>query len=167
MNKIRKGDEVVVRTGKDKGRRGTVLQVFDDGRGLHEQALRRGQRGHGAHRVEVPEGLVVLFAAVQSTIDERRFESAMLRALGAKRRIVFAGVMAEFAALGVAAGFLAAAGASIVTLQVSFAPGTASNIRLSGRSLAVCLVGVSGVLQSDGLASSVRRRPCRRCVRFR
>jgi large subunit ribosomal protein L24 len=36
MNKIRKGDEVVVRTGKDKGRRGTVLQVFDDGRVLVE-----------------------------------------------------------------------------------------------------------------------------------
>ena len=32
MNKIRKGDEVIVRTGKDKGRRGTVLQVFPDGR---------------------------------------------------------------------------------------------------------------------------------------
>jgi len=36
MNKIRKGDEVIVRTGKDKGRRGTVLQVFDDGRVLIE-----------------------------------------------------------------------------------------------------------------------------------
>ena len=34
MNKIRKGDEVIVRAGKDKGRRGTVLQVFDDGRVL-------------------------------------------------------------------------------------------------------------------------------------
>ncbi len=32
MNKIRKGDEVIVRTGKDKGRRGTVLEVFEDGR---------------------------------------------------------------------------------------------------------------------------------------
>ena len=32
MNKIRKGDEVVVKTGKDKGRRGTVIEVFDDGR---------------------------------------------------------------------------------------------------------------------------------------
>ena len=64
-------------------------------------------------------GIAVLFAAVQSTIDERRFESAMLRALGAKRRIVFAGVMAEFAALGVAAGFLAAAGASILSAIVA------------------------------------------------
>jgi large subunit ribosomal protein L24 len=36
MNKIKKGDEVIVRTGKDKGRRGTVLQVFDDGRVLVE-----------------------------------------------------------------------------------------------------------------------------------
>ena len=36
MNKIRKGDEVIVRAGKDKGRRGTVLQVFDDGRVLVE-----------------------------------------------------------------------------------------------------------------------------------
>ena len=36
MNKIRKGDEVIVRTGKDKGRRGTVLEVFADGRVLVE-----------------------------------------------------------------------------------------------------------------------------------
>lgn len=36
MNKIRKGDEVIVRTGKDKGRRGTVLQIFVDDRVLIE-----------------------------------------------------------------------------------------------------------------------------------
>ncbi|MDH4048735.1 MAG: 50S ribosomal protein L24 [Gammaproteobacteria bacterium] len=36
MNKIRKGDEVIVTTGKDKGRRGTVLQVFPDARVLVE-----------------------------------------------------------------------------------------------------------------------------------
>lgn len=36
MNKIRKGDEVIVTTGKDKGRRGTVLQVLDDDRVLVE-----------------------------------------------------------------------------------------------------------------------------------
>lgn len=32
MNKIRKGDEIVVITGKDKGKRGTVLRVLDTGR---------------------------------------------------------------------------------------------------------------------------------------
>jgi large subunit ribosomal protein L24 len=30
MNKIRKGDDVVVIAGKDKGKRGTVLQRLDD-----------------------------------------------------------------------------------------------------------------------------------------
>ena len=64
-------------------------------------------------------GVAVLFAAVQSTIDERRFECAMLRALGARKRTVLAGVMAEFAALGLAAGVLAAAGASILAAVVA------------------------------------------------
>jgi len=36
MNKIRKGDEVIVTTGKDKGRRGTVLSVLEYGRVLVE-----------------------------------------------------------------------------------------------------------------------------------
>ncbi|MGB5490791.1 MAG: 50S ribosomal protein L24 [Woeseiaceae bacterium] len=36
MNKIRKGDEVIVKAGKDQGRRGTVLEVFDDKRILVE-----------------------------------------------------------------------------------------------------------------------------------
>jgi len=64
-------------------------------------------------------GIAVLFAAVQSTIDERRFESAMLRALGARRSTVLSGVMAEFAALGIAAGVLASAGASVLAAVVA------------------------------------------------
>jgi len=32
MSKIRKGDEVVLNTGKDKGKRGTVLRVLDSGK---------------------------------------------------------------------------------------------------------------------------------------
>jgi large subunit ribosomal protein L24 len=36
MRKIRKGDDVVVLTGKDRGRRGTVLRVVDDARLLVE-----------------------------------------------------------------------------------------------------------------------------------
>lgn len=31
MSKIRKGDEVILTTGKDKGKRGTVLRVLDTG----------------------------------------------------------------------------------------------------------------------------------------
>ena len=32
MRKIRQGDDVVVLTGKDKGKRGTVLRTFENGR---------------------------------------------------------------------------------------------------------------------------------------
>jgi len=32
MNKIRKGDDVIVIAGRDKGKRGSVLRVMDDGR---------------------------------------------------------------------------------------------------------------------------------------
>lgn len=58
-------------------------------------------------------GLTVLLAAVQSSRDERRYESAMLRTLGASRRTVLQGVLAEFAALGLLSGLVAAAGASL------------------------------------------------------
>ncbi|MFZ0497608.1 MAG: FtsX-like permease family protein [Steroidobacteraceae bacterium] len=58
-------------------------------------------------------GLTVLLAAVQSSRDERRYESAMLRTLGASRRTVLESVLAEFAALGVLSGLIAAAGASV------------------------------------------------------
>jgi putative ABC transport system permease protein len=58
-------------------------------------------------------GLTVLLAAVQSSRDERRYESAMLRTLGASRGTVLQGVLAEFITLGFLAGLIAAAGASL------------------------------------------------------
>jgi large subunit ribosomal protein L24 len=36
MERIRKGDEVVIATGKDKGRRGTVIRIYANGRVLIE-----------------------------------------------------------------------------------------------------------------------------------
>jgi putative ABC transport system permease protein len=59
-------------------------------------------------------GVVVLLAAVQSTRDERRYESAMLRTLGASRSVVLQGVAAEFCALGFLSGLLAAIGATAI-----------------------------------------------------
>jgi len=100
-------------------------------------------------------GVAVLFAAVQSTIDERRFESAMLRALGARRRTVLSGVLTEFAALGFSAGLLAATGASILAalisvsvfdLEYSFSP----MIWISGLSGGTALVCLSGYIAARG-----------------
>ena len=64
-------------------------------------------------------GLVVLIAAVQASREERRYESAMLRTLGAQRSTVLKGLLAEFAALGVLSGVLAAAGASIAGVYIA------------------------------------------------
>ena len=51
-------------------------------------------------------GLTVLWAAVQATRDERRYESAMLRTFGATRNRVLGGVATEFLAIGLLAGVL-------------------------------------------------------------
>ncbi len=103
----------------------------------------------------IAAGIAVLFAAVQSTIDERRFESAMLRALGVRRRTVLSGVLAEFAALGFAAGVLASAGASILAaviavrlfdLPYEFSP----MLWVSGLAAGVILVCTSGFVAARG-----------------
>jgi putative ABC transport system permease protein len=94
-------------------------------------------------------GLVVLIAAVQASREERRYESAMLRTLGANRGIVLKGLLAEFAALGVLSGALAAGGASIagvfIATRVLQIPYTADPrvwfYGLFGGGLLVCLAG--------------------------
>ncbi len=58
-------------------------------------------------------GLTVLFAAVQASRDERGYEIAILRVLGAGRSMIFASVLSEFSLMGALAGFMAATGASI------------------------------------------------------
>ena len=44
MNKIRKGDQVVVITGKDKGKRGTVLRVLPDTEKLVIEGVNRAKK---------------------------------------------------------------------------------------------------------------------------
>jgi putative ABC transport system permease protein len=96
-------------------------------------------------------GVVVLLAAVQSTRDERRYESAMLRTLGASRGTVLQGVAAEFSALGFLSGTLAAFGATgvgwvlarrLFSLQYTLDPW----VWVVGLVCGTLLVGVSGTL---------------------
>ena len=105
-------------------------------------------------------GLTVLLAAVQSSRDERRYESAMLRTLGATRRTVLTGVLAEFAALGVLSGIIAAAGASVAAY---FLTTRILDLRYIF-SFWACVVGLAGggliVVASGWLATrSVVRQP--------
>jgi putative ABC transport system permease protein len=57
-------------------------------------------------------GVLVLEAAIATTQDERRYDAAVLRTLGASQRQLSAAQVAEFLALGALAGLLAAAGAT-------------------------------------------------------
>ncbi len=59
-------------------------------------------------------GVVVLFSAIQSTLDERRYESAVVRVLGAGRSHVTRGLLAEFLTLGLLAGLVAAIAATAI-----------------------------------------------------
>jgi putative ABC transport system permease protein len=59
-------------------------------------------------------GVLVLYAALVATQDERVQEAAVMRALGASRAQVLAAQRAEFAALGLLAGLLAAVGATAI-----------------------------------------------------
>jgi putative ABC transport system permease protein len=95
-------------------------------------------------------GLAVLWAAVQATRDERRYESAMLRTFGATRNRVLGGVATEFVAIGLLAGVLAAAGASLAgyllatnlfELEYHFS----ATLWLAGPLLGTVLVGLSGM----------------------
>lgn len=59
-------------------------------------------------------GLVVLLAAIEGTRSERARETALLRTLGARTPVLVKGLLAEFAALGLLAGLVAAMAAQMV-----------------------------------------------------
>jgi putative ABC transport system permease protein len=96
-------------------------------------------------------GVVVLLAAIQATRDERMFESAVLRTLGARRGVVLQGVAAEFIALGLLSGVLGACGAAGIgyfvatrLFELDYLPSV--GLWLGGLAAGAFVVGVSGTL---------------------
>jgi len=103
-------------------------------------------------------GITVLLAAIQATRDERRYESAMLRTLGARRITVLQGVAAEFTTLGLLAGTLAAFGASaagyflatrLFNLHYTLNPW----VWIIGLVSGALLVGISGTLATRSVVN--------------
>jgi putative ABC transport system permease protein len=91
-------------------------------------------------------GLVVLFAAISATHDERVYDAAILRTLGATGRQLIMAQAAEFVAIGALAGVLAAIGASalgyVLATRVLNVPYTLDPMVW----VAGCVAGVVGVV---------------------
>ncbi len=103
-------------------------------------------------------GIVVLLATIQATREERRYEAAMLRTLGASRGLVFKGVLAEFVGLGALAGILATLVAMLMAyllatdvFQLDYRPATW--LWIGGPLLGTLLVGIAGVLATSKVVS--------------
>ena len=103
-------------------------------------------------------GITVLLAAIQATRDERMYESAVLRTLGAPRGVILQGVAAEFTALGLLAGTLGALGAGLVgyvvakeLFELDYLPGP--GLWLAGMVVGGIVVGVSGTLAARSVVN--------------
>jgi len=97
-------------------------------------------------------GLLVLQAAIAATQDERRFDAAILRTLGASQNQLTAAQAAEFLVLGSLSGLLGAAGATAVgyflsdrVFQIPFAANPMVWVYgLAGGAICVTLAGWLG-----------------------
>jgi len=104
-------------------------------------------------------GALVLIAGVQASVDVRLYEGAILRALGAPRRLILGALVIEFAVLGLFAGILATISAEIAVyilqtqaLDMHYVPHPV--LWLVGPVLAVLLIGALGVWNCRRVVSS-------------
>lgn len=106
-------------------------------------------------------GLAVLLAAVQASRTERRYEMGILRVLGAERSLLLRSTLAEFVALGVVAGLLAATCAALagflVARQLDLHYRFDVLIWGGGVLLTTAIVGLSGVLATRSVLSAQYR----------
>jgi putative ABC transport system permease protein len=108
-------------------------------------------------------GFTVLFAAVQATLDRRLYDGALLRTLGANRRLLRGIQWREFACLGFAAGLLAVALSETLlyalytqVFTMAFSPNFGAMLIVPP--LAALSVGIAGVW---GVRGVLRKSPLR------
>lgn len=96
-------------------------------------------------------GGLVLLASIQASMDERVKEHAILRTLGASRKLVMGSLMVEFCALGFFAGILATVGAEITVygleteiFELDYAPNPV--LWILGPVIGTALIGVTGTI---------------------
>ena len=132
----------------------TVLDVaalLDKARSLVTQATSAVQY---VSLFAVVAGLGVLYAAVQATLDERKLETAILRALGASRSTVILGVLSEFVTLGLLAGLVATLGATALSQWLGHTV-FELDVHLDPR---LGILGILGSAAGAGLASFLGTR---------
>ena len=98
-------------------------------------------------------GVLVLFAAIASSFDERAQESAVLRTLGSSRKLVLGALVIEFGFMGLMSGLVGALGAQLAVLALQTFVFNMEAIWylwiwLSGPMAGALLVGSMGLIRS-------------------
>jgi len=106
-------------------------------------------------------GLTVLLAAVQSSSAERRYETAILRVLGASRSMIVSSVLAEFSLLGALSGLLAATGSALAAAALAHSLDLKYHFDggfwVFGVIAALLVVGAAGYLSTRSVISASPR----------
>ncbi len=96
-------------------------------------------------------GLMVMYAAIHATLDDRIREAAILRTLGARRSQLLSGIMLEYAGLGLLSGLVGAITAGAVGMVIAkqifdlnYIPGP--TLWLSGILIGTIGIGLAGTL---------------------
>lgn len=106
-------------------------------------------------------GFTVLFAAVYATLDDRIYEGALMRTLGANRRLLIKTQLIEFSVLGLISGVLAVIASEAIlyvlytqVIRIDYTPGF--YLWLVVPILSAFIVALAGVL---GLKDVIKKSP--------
>jgi putative ABC transport system permease protein len=96
-------------------------------------------------------GLMVMYAAIHATLDDRIHEAAVLRTLGGRRSQLMSSIVLEYAGLGLLSGLVGAIAAGTIGMVIAnqvfdltYVPGP--TLWLSGMLIGAIGVGVAGTL---------------------